>query len=140
MRGEGVFLRRARTSGVPAEEVLAEGQDPRIVFRRPGRRPDFVRRSAALDWHLWFAALDTPEHNPWVLTLCEHLLRGTPEVLALPARKPLPRASAPLPPRPALRVPFHRFRRARRTGHWWRRTLLDTYVPPSSLNSPSRSP
>ena len=86
-----------------------------------------------LDWQLWFAALGSPRQNPWVLALCEHLLRGTPEVLRLLEKNPFPQK----PPRQirVLRYEYHftDFATRARTGQWWRRTPLDIYVPPASL-------
>jgi hypothetical protein len=128
----------------PRTELIIEGSDddhtwlPYEFPHKPGdlsRRPDFVAPyQPRLDWQLWFAALDTPERNPWVLALCEHLLRGTPEVLELVQKNPFPAH----PPRyvRVQRYEYHFTDQAERTrtGHWWRRTLLDTFVPASALN------
>ena len=102
----------------------------------PHPRGDLARRPTwgaphqpRLDRQLWFAALGPPEQNPWVLSLCEHLLRGTSEVLALFAPNPFP----PKPPRNirVVRYEYHFTEAASRarTGQWWRRTPLDFYVP-----------
>ncbi|MDB6168932.1 MAG: hypothetical protein JWM88_1796 [Verrucomicrobia bacterium] len=104
---------------------------------KPGaltRAPTWVApMQPRLDWQLWFAALMPPEQNPWVPELCRHLLRGTPEVLALFAHNPFPGQ----PPRlvRVVRYEYHFTDPAalRRTGHWWRRTPLDYYVSPLSL-------
>lgn len=127
----------------PRPELIFEGSAdgrtwlPYEFPHKPGaldRRPTFVApHQPRLDWQLWFAALGPPQHNPWVLALCEHLLRGTGPVLGLLAHNPFPAG----PPR-YLRVVRYEYRftdaatRAR-TGHWWRRTPLDFYVPASSL-------
>ncbi|HWL16352.1 MAG TPA: lipase maturation factor family protein [Opitutus sp.] len=86
-----------------------------------------------LDWQLWFAALGAPQQNPWVLSLAEHLLRGTPEVLALFAHNPFPGQ----PPR-FLRVVRYDYRFASpaeraRTGRFWERTPIDYYLAPAAL-------
>ncbi len=127
----------------PRLELVFEGSDDRREWRpyefphKPGaltRRPSWVApHQPRLDWQLWFAALGRPEHNRWVLQLCEHILRGTPEVFALLAENPFPAQ----PPR-HIRVVRYEYHftdpevRAR-TGQWWRRTPVDLYVPPSSL-------
>jgi hypothetical protein len=100
----------------------------------PARRPDFVAPfQPRLDWQLWFAALEPPDQNPWVFSLCRHLLQGTPEVLGLFALNPFPHH----PPR-FIRVIRYEYRFTdaavrQRTGNWWRRTPLDYYVEPLSL-------
>ena len=96
----------------------------------PARRPDFVAPfQPRLDWQLWFAALSPPDDNRWVLTLCQHLLHGTPEVLSLFARNPFPGH----PPR-FVRVVRYDYRFTSRTeraqsGDWWQREVTDFYIP-----------
>jgi len=97
-------------------------------------RPKFVAPlQPRLDWQLWFAALGSPEQNPWVLSLVEHLLRGTPVVLHLLGHNPF----ADRPPKfiRILRYEYHFTDAATRarTGHWWSRTLQDVYLAPSTL-------
>ena len=36
-----------------------------------------------LDWQMWFAALSSPGHQPWLLALVWRLLEGRTEVLGL---------------------------------------------------------
>jgi len=124
-------------------ELVIEGSDdgrdwlPYELPHKPGdlsRRPDFIAPlQPRLDWQLWFAALEEPRANPWVYSLCEHLLRGTPEVLALFAHNPFPGH----PPRyiRVVRYEYHFTAAAERAAHgsWWRRTPLDYYVEPTSL-------
>ena len=103
---------------------------PGALSRRP---PVVAPHQPRLDWQLWFAALGAPEHNRWVLSLGEHLLRGTPDVLALFAHNPF----SDRPPRylRIVRYDYH-FTTATehaRTGQWWRRTPIDYYVQPISL-------
>ncbi len=124
-------------------ELIFEGSDDQRTWReyefpyKPGnlaRPPRFVAPyQPRLDWQLWFAALGGPDDNPWVFSLCGHLLRGTPAVLGLLARNPFPDH-----PPTWVRVVRYDYRfttpagRAR-TGDWWRRTPVDLYVPPISL-------
>lgn len=127
----------------PRPELIFEGSEDGREWRayefphKPGaldRRPTWVApHQPRLDWQLWFAALGAPQHNRWVLLVCEHLLRGTPEVLALLAVNPFPQK----PPRlvRVVRYEYHFTDTAtrRRTDQWWRRTPMDFYVGPASL-------
>jgi hypothetical protein len=127
----------------PRTELIFEGSDDTRTWlayefpHKPGdlaRAPSWVApHQPRLDWQLWFAALGSPAQNRWVLSLGEHLLRGTPEVLALLARNPFPAT----PPRHlrVVRYEYHFTDPAQRaaTGQVWRRTPLDFYLPPSSL-------
>jgi hypothetical protein len=99
-----------------------------------GARPKFVAPlQPRLDWQLWFAALESPDQNPWALALCEHLLRGTPEVLRLMGKNPF----ADRPPKfiRVVRYEYHftDWNARERTGNWWRRTPIDIYIPASTL-------
>ena len=127
----------------PRAELIFEGSDdsrtwlPYEFPHKPGdlaRAPSWVApHQPRLDWQLWFAALGSPTQNRWVLSLGEHLLRGTPEVLALLQHNPF----ASKPPRSLriVRYEYHFTDPAQRaaTGQVWRRTPLDFYLPPSSL-------
>jgi len=127
----------------PRPEIIVEGSDDGREWRayefpdKPGDlalRPTWVApHQPRLDWQLWFAALESPAQNRWVTTLCEHLLRGTPEVLALVAQNPFPQK----PPRflRVVRYEYHFTDAATRarTGQWWRRTPLDFYLERVSL-------
>jgi predicted DCC family thiol-disulfide oxidoreductase YuxK len=94
----------------------------------PRRRPAFiVPHMPRLDWLLWFAALQSPPR--WFLGLLAQLLNGSPEVLALLKTNPF----GEHPPR-FIRARLYDYRMTdratqRRTGAWWRRELLGTYVP-----------
>jgi hypothetical protein len=127
----------------PRPELIFEGSDDRISWRayefkhKPGaltQRPTWVApHQPRLDWQLWFAALGSPNANPWVVTLCEQLLRGNERVLSLFAHNPFPEK----PPRfiRIVRYEYHFTDAATRaaTGHWWRRSPIDFYVPAASL-------
>jgi hypothetical protein len=127
----------------PRPELIFEGSDDGREWRayefrhKPGelsRRPTWVApHQPRLDWQLWFAALGSPNQNPWVLSLCEHLLRGTPEVTALLGQNPFREK----PPRfmRVVRYEYHFTDPAtrRNSGQWWRRTPMDFYVTSVSL-------
>lgn len=87
-----------------------------------------------LDWQMWFAALESPRENPWLLGLMVRLLQGSRDVDRLLAHNPFPDK----PPR-FIRAMFYRYRftsaaELRRTGAWWKRQELREYVPTLSLD------
>jgi len=124
-------------------ELIFEGSDDGKTWReyefpyKPGsltRPPPVVApHQPRLDWQLWFAALTPPLQNNWVLRFCEHLLRGTPEVVHLLKTNPFP-DRPPLMIR-VLRYDYHftNSLERQRTGRWWRRELQDVYFEPMSL-------
>lgn len=133
---------------VERPELAIEGSDDGTDWRefelpyKPGptsRRPAWVAPyQPRLDWQLWFAALESPDENLWVETLCERLLRGDRAVLALFRSNPFPDH----PPRYArvvrYRYEFTDSAERARTGKWWRRTPLDFYFRPVTLPENSK--
>ncbi len=128
-------------------EIIVEGSNDRQTWRpyefkyKPGaldRRPRFVApHQPRLDWQMWFAALGTPQQNPWFVNFCVRLLQGTPEVLALLAANPFPDA-----PPIYIRAVVYEYRfcspTLRRQGAWWQRERVGTYLPPISLRNGNR--
>ncbi len=124
-------------------EIVVEGSNDGVHwleygFRyKPGelkKRPEFVAPfQPRLDWQMWFAALDTPERNPWFFNFCYRLLQGRPEVLRLLGPNPFPRQ----PPKyiRALIYQYHFTDGAtrRRTGAWWTRSHPRIYLQPIAL-------
>ena len=87
-----------------------------------------------LDWQMWFAALETPEQNPWLGGLIVRLLQGSRDVTGLLAHNPFPNQ----PPR-YIRAMFYRYRftsptELQQTGAWWKRQELREYLPTVSLD------
>jgi len=87
-----------------------------------------------LDWQMWFAALESPQENPWLGGLIVRLLQGSPDVTRLLAHSPFPNK----PPR-YVRAMFYRYRfttasELRQTGAWWKRQELREYLPTVSLD------
>jgi len=100
-------------------------------------KPDDVKRAPGwcaphqprLDWQMWFAALETPQQNPWLVGLIVRLLEGSRDVTGLLARNPFPDK----PPH-YIRAMFYRYRftnseERRQTGAWWKRQELREYLP-----------
>lgn len=95
------------------------------------RRPAFAGpHMPRLDWQMWFAALGTPQRNPWLYSLCQHLLQGTPEVLELLETDPFSEK------RPTyIRAVLYQYEFTRAGEKWWVRTEKGVYLGPLSLKS-----
>jgi hypothetical protein len=139
INGYGLF--RVMTTERP--EIVIEGSRDSVTWReygfrwKPGdvtRRPRFVApHQPRLDWQMWFAALDPAGARAWLAPLAGHLLRGTPDVLALLGTNPFPDG----PPK-YVRLAYYRYRfstptERRRTGAWWERELTAYLTPPLTL-------
>ncbi len=122
-------------------EIIIEGSNDAIIWQayefswKPGdpyTRPRWVApHQPRLDWQMWFAALGSPEQNPWFGRFLGHVLAGTPEVLALLETNPFPRH----PPRYLRAVLYeYRFAGPDDGGAWWRREAKGLYFPPVSLS------
>lgn len=124
-------------------ELIFEGSDdgetwlPYELKWKPGgldRRPAFCEpHMPRLDWQLWFAALGTPEQNPWVAAVAVRLLQNSEPVLALFETNPFPKAA----PR-FIRVAFYQyhftdFDTLRGTGQYWSRESKGLYLPSVQL-------
>jgi hypothetical protein len=99
---------------------------PGDVKRAPGWCAPHQPR---LDWQMWFAALESPEQNPWLIGLIVRLLEGSRDVTGLLAHTPFPDK----PPN-YVRAMFYRYRftnseERRQTGAWWKRQELREYLP-----------
>jgi predicted DCC family thiol-disulfide oxidoreductase YuxK len=104
---------------------------PGDVKRAPGWCAPHQPR---LDWQMWFAALESPQQNPWFVGLIVKLLQGSHDVNRLLAHNPFPDK----PPR-YIRAMFYRYRfttvsELRQTGAWWKRQELREYLPTVSLD------
>jgi predicted DCC family thiol-disulfide oxidoreductase YuxK len=104
---------------------------PGDVKRAPGWCAPHQPR---LDWQMWFAALESPQENPWFFGLIVRLLQGSQDVNRLLAHNPFPEK----PPR-YVRGMFYRYRfttvsELRETGAWWKRRELREYLPTVSLD------
>src|SRR5881398_3160518 len=104
---------------------------PGDVMRAPGWCAPHQPR---LDWQMWFAALGTPQQNPWFGGLIIRLLQGSADVSRLLAYDPFPDQ----PPR-YIRASFYRYRfttteEHRQLSAWWKRQELGEYLPTVSLD------
>jgi len=82
-----------------------------------------------LDWQMWFAALDPPSAQYWLVRLAQQILAGEPRVLGL-------LGSSPPTERPQfVRLAYYDYRFTTReqrseTGAWWRRTFIAYLTEP----------
>jgi predicted DCC family thiol-disulfide oxidoreductase YuxK len=104
---------------------------PGDVKRAPGWCAPHQPR---LDWQMWFAALETPQENRWLIALVFRLLQDSRDVSGLLRRNPFPDK----PPR-YIRAMFYRYRfttvdERHQIGAWWKREELREYLPALSLD------
>ena len=140
VNGYGLFRVMTKDRAEIVIEGSADGIDwlpyefkwkPGDVKRAPGWCAPHQPR---LDWQMWFAALGTPQQNPWFGGLTIRLLQGSADVNRLLAHNPFPDK----PPR-YIRARFYRYRfttteEHRRSGAWWKRQELGEYLPTVSLD------
>ncbi len=125
-------------------EIIIEGSDDGANWREYEfkYKPGDVKRGAfyniphqpRIDWQFWFAAMQNPRQNPWLLRLMVRILEDKEEVQGLFRVNPFPDA----PPRYARAVLYdYRFaspKERKEKGIYWRRQPLGLYVPPIQLN------
>jgi lipase maturation factor 1 len=140
VNGYGLFRVMTKDRGEIVLEGSAEGVEwlpyefkwkPGDVKRAPGWCAPHQPR---LDWQMWFAALESPQENPWLVGLIVRLLQGSHDVNGLLAHNPFPDK----PPR-YIRAMFYRYRfttrsELRETGAWWKRQELREYLPSVSMD------
>jgi predicted DCC family thiol-disulfide oxidoreductase YuxK len=140
VNGYGLFRVMTKDRDEIVIEGSADGIDwlpyefkwkPGDVQRAPGWCAPHQPR---LDWQMWFAALETPRENPWLVGLIIRLLQGSRDVTSLLAHNPFPDK----PPR-YIRAMFYRYRvttinELRQTGAWWKRQELREYLPTISAD------
>jgi hypothetical protein len=140
VNGYGLF----RVMTKDRREIVIEGSADGIEWRpyefkwKPGdvkRAPGWCApHQPRLDWQMWFAALGSPQQNPWFVRLVVCLLQGKRDVIDLLERNPFPTA----PPH-YIRASFYRYRfttaeERGQTGAWWKRQELGEYLPEISLD------
>ncbi len=129
-------------------EIVVEGSDdgetwlPYEFRYKPGdlhRAPRWVAPfQPRLDWQMWFAALGNYQSHQWFVAFVLRLLQGSPAVVGLLEKNPFPSH----PPRyvraQLYDYSFTDIATLRRTGTWWRRELIGTYLPPVGLKEVAR--
>jgi hypothetical protein len=129
-------------------EIVIEGTDESVLTsstkwreyefkgkpgNRAGRPPQIAPYHLRLDWLMWFAAMASPDEHPWFPALMTRLLQGDAATLGLLRTNPFPER----PPH-YLRALYYRYRfttpdERRRSGDWWKRDLVGTYLGPVAL-------
>lgn len=87
-----------------------------------------------IDWQMWFAAMQRPEHNPWLINLVWKLLHNDKDALSLLAYNPFPDN----PPN-HIRIEFYRYRFTPPNSNEtsvWTRERIGTWLPPLSKDTP----
>lgn len=108
-------------------EFKAKPGDP---HRRP---PQVAPYHLRLDWLMWFAAMSPAYAEAWLMPLVIKLLGNDREVLGLLGRNPFP-SNPPTYIRMSLfRYRFTTWSELRRSGTWWNRQRLGTYLSPVQL-------
>jgi len=129
-------------------EIVIEGSRDGVNWQEYGFRykPGNVHRAALwniphqprLDWQMWFAALESPQHLPWFARFLERILENQPDVMALLDKNPFPGK-----PPAYVRAAFYEYKfssaEEKAKGIWWRRRLLGLYFPEAQLKKPALS-
>lgn len=127
-------------------EIVIEGSMDGETWRayelpaKPGRLdrpPPFVApHQPRVDWQLWFAALGSRQHNPWLYRTMVKIMEGSPQVLDLFEHDPFEGEPPTLIRARLYRYRFTSFEERKRTGHWWKREEAGMYFPAFSLRPP----
>jgi len=105
---------------------------PSEVTRRPRRIAPYQPR---LDWQIWFLPFRDFESEPWFQKFLIHLLKGTPEVLRLLRGNPFPDKPPKYVRSLIYEYQFTTFDEKKKTGCWWKRTLIGAYSPTLALKA-----
>jgi lipase maturation factor 1 len=124
-------------------EIIVEGSDDGVQWRayefnyKPGdlkrRLPWVAPYQPRLDWQMWFAALSSPQQNPWFSRLIVRLLEGQTEVTNLLAVNPFPDRPPHFIRAEVYDYHFTDWSTRRSTGAIWSRSPLGEYFPVVSL-------
>ncbi|CAL1540716.1 unnamed protein product [Lymnaea stagnalis] len=89
-----------------------------------------------LDWLMWFAAFQNYNHNPWLVHLAAKFLVNDEKTESLIAYNPFHGR----PPPKFVRAEHYRYVFTKigspeaKSGHWWKRKRIGSYLPPVSLH------
>ena len=103
---------------------------PGDVDRRPCVVAPYQYR---LDWQIWFAAMSTYQHQPWLVHFAAKLLQGDAGALSLLANNPFPNEPPHFIRAELYEYAFTRF--GDTSGAWWTRQRVGPYLPPISLDN-----
>jgi hypothetical protein len=124
-------------------EIIIEGSDDGVQWKayefkyKPGdvnrRLPWIAPYQPRLDWQMWFAALSSPQQNPWFSRLIVRLLEGQAEVTNLLSVNPFPDKPPHFIRAEVYDYHFTDWSTRRSTGAIWSRAPLGEYFPVVSL-------
>ncbi len=116
----------------------------------PARRPPQIAPyHLRLDWLMWFLPLSASitrrgvfvsGYEPWFTRLLAKLLQGDRATLKLLRKNPFPEEPPQYVRARLYRYVYTSAGERERTGHWWKRTLVDEYHPPISRLETYRKP
>jgi len=124
-------------------EIVIEGSADQITWQeyqfkyKPGdldKCPGWVApHQPRIDWQMWFAALNKPEHERWLFNLMIRLLQNSELVTAIFKHTPFPDD-----PPASVRARFYEYtftsaEERKETGRCWNRSLIGEYYPPISI-------
>ena len=124
-------------------EIVIEGSADQITWQeyqfkyKPGdleKCPGWVApHQPRIDWQMWFAALNKPEHERWLFNLLIRLLQNSEPVTAIFRHNPFPDD-----PPASIRARFYEYtftsaEERKETGRCWNRSLIGEYYPPVSI-------
>ena len=124
-------------------EIVIEGSADKITWQeyqfkyKPGnleKCPGWVApHQPRIDWQMWFAALDKPEHERWLFNLMIRVLQNSEPVKAIFRHNPFPDD-----PPASVRARFYEYtftsvEERKKTGQCWNRSLVGEYYPPISI-------
>ena len=124
-------------------EIVIEGSADQITWQeyqfkyKPGdleKCPGWVApHQPRIDWQMWFAALNKPEHERWLFNLMIRLLQNSEPVMAIFKHNPFPDG-----PPASVRARFYEYtftsiEEREDTGKCWNRSLVGEYYPPMSI-------
>jgi len=100
------------------------------------RAPCFVAPyQYRIDWQMWFAAMEDPRSNPWLVHFIFKLLQNDAGALSLLASNPFPDHPPKFIRAELYGYAFTGF--GHPTGAWWTRKRIGDYLPPLSADNPT---
>lgn len=98
------------------------------------RSPQISPYHLRLDWQMWFAAMSSPHRNRWLKRLVHKLLQGERSTEKL-------LKSVPFEEQPPCHIRARLFKynyttseERKQNGDWWKRSFVNNYVRPLSLD------
>jgi hypothetical protein len=103
---------------------------PSILNQIP---PFFSPYHYRLDWQLWFAAMSDYRYHPWLVHFIYKLLHNDPKTLSLIKANPFLKR-----PPTFIKVDRYHYEFTESISQgWWKRSFLNTYLPPLSKDNSS---